>query len=84
MPAGGTGGGGTSVAVAAEVGTGAGLTVIVTCAVRTCVPQRAVRVYVVVEVGRTVVLPGVATPPMSLSISALSALLTKPQVSVDD
>ncbi len=36
----------------------------------------------VVVVGLTVILPGVATPPMPLSICALSALLTNPQLKV--
>lgn len=35
-------------------------------------------------VGLTVVLPGVATPPIPLSITAASALLTNPQLSVTD
>lgn len=59
-------------------------TVIVTCAVRTLEPQVAVIVYVVVVAGLTVVLPGVATPPMPLSISALSAPITLPQLKIDD
>jgi hypothetical protein len=46
------------------------------------VPQRAVNVYVIKVVGATVVVPGVATPPMPLSISTASALVTAPQFNV--
>ncbi len=45
-------------------------------------PHRAVRVYVVVAAGDTVVLPGVATPPIPWSISTESALVTAPQLNV--
>ena len=46
------------------------------------VPQRAVNVYVIDVVGARVVVPGVATPPMPLSISTASALVTAPQFNV--
>jgi hypothetical protein len=70
---------GTAVGVGAVVGvlTGvavgggaAGTTLMVTCAVCTLLLQSAVIVYVVVPDGVTTRLPGVDTPPMSLSISA--------------
>ncbi len=60
------------------------LTFRVTCAVAVVDPQFAVSVYVVVVVGLTVVLPGVGTPPIPLSMTAAWALLTKPQLSVAD
>ena len=44
----------------------------------------AVRVYVVVVGGLTVVEPGVPTPPTPGSIDALVALSTLPQFNVDD
>jgi hypothetical protein len=71
-----------SVGLVAVGVTPAGITCTVTCAVRVVVPQIAVSVYVVVVAGFTVMLPGVATPPMSLSISAASAFATNPQLSV--
>lgn len=45
-------------------------------------PHFAVNVYVVVVVGETLAEPGVATPPMSGSISTESAFVTAPQFSV--
>lgn len=75
--------------VAGWVGVGAGIvevgiTLIVTWAVRVRVPHVAVSIYVAVPAGETATLPGVATPPIPLSMLADSALLTNPQVSVAD
>ena len=76
---------GVIAVVGASVGAGDGLlTVIVTCAILTFAPQTAVMVKVVVVPGVTVVLPGVATPPISLSISANCAPKTLPQLRVAD
>ena len=54
------------------------------CRVTAFDPQCAVREYIVVCAGDTVVEPGVATPPMPWSISTESALVTIPQLNVAD
>jgi len=45
-------------------------------------PQRAISVYVVVAFGETSWDPGAPTPPIPLSISTYSALVTAPQLNV--
>ena len=60
------------------------MTTMVTCFLTVPPQPVAVSVYVLVVPGLTVLEPGVGTPPMSGSITALVALVTAPQLSVLD
>jgi hypothetical protein len=59
-----------------------GRTVTVVCRVWVLLPQRAVKVYVVVVPGATALEPGVVTPPIPGSMVTESAFVTAPQLSV--
>lgn len=69
--------------VGVRVGVGA-VTLMVVWRVATLLPHRAVRTYVVVVVGETTRVPGVAIPPIPGSMETESAFVTAPQLKVAD